>query len=290
MATVPPGLPDKLVADLAPLREQLHARRSAVFPIVGSGLSGRALPSWSKMLETLIDQAPADLQPEARDLLTKGHYLEVASLLEDSSEGKARVLTFIRATYQRPSAAPPAAYDQVAALPVDHFATTNYNPWLKDAVARRLGAAPRVYVPGDPDAFSDLGPTSSPLVLMLHGDADRPGTCVLSQRSYRRVSYQPSFRQALLALASQRAFLFVGHSLSDPDLVAVLEEWSEVFGGETQAPRHVCLGAGFSRATRLRLSALGVQPIEYGAGNDHSQLPAVLAHLATPPHASTTAA
>jgi hypothetical protein len=68
-----------------------------------------------------------------------------------------------------------------------------------------------------------------------------------------------------------------------PILISILEEWAEVFGGADLAPRHVCLGAGFTRHQRLRLTELGVLPVEYGPGNDHSLLPAVLAHLATPP-------
>jgi hypothetical protein len=283
MTSGPSALPPRLVSELAPLHALLHGSRNAVFPIVGSGLSGTALPSWSQLLSALIDQAPVGEQAELRGLLTAGKYLEVASLLEDPSEGRARVLTYLRNTYQRPRVAAPPLYEQVAALPVEHLATTNYNPWLKDAVARRHGAAPRVYVPGDPEAFSDLGLASSPLVLMLHGDADRPSSCVLSQRSYRRATYQPAYRAALRGLASQRAFLFIGHSLSDPDLISILEEWAEIFGGADLVPRHVCLGAGFTRHQRLRLTELGVLPVEYGPGNDHSLLPAVLAHLATPP-------
>lgn len=240
---------------------------------------------WRGFLEQLIEKARPEDQAELRDLLQQRRFLEMASLLEyDIGIGPGGLAQHIQREFARPNKPAPEVYKLVAALPTDHFATTNYDPWLKNAVAAQVSGAPRVYVPGDHGAFTDIAPSSPPLVLMLHGDADRPDTCVLSQRAYRRTQYLPAFRRGMEALAAQRTFLFVGHSLSDPDLVTVLEEWAEVFSpGGAGVPRHVLLGAGLDRATTLRLRELGVDPIEYGKGNDHSALPSVLRFLATPP-------
>jgi hypothetical protein len=92
------------------------------------------------------------------------------------------VSSAIQRAYQRPTAPRPRAYELLAKLPVTQVATTNYDPWLRDALAARLGAVPRSYTPEDPGAFADLAPGSPPLVLMLHGDVDRPATCERASR------------------------------------------------------------------------------------------------------------
>ncbi|MCC6556637.1 MAG: SIR2 family protein [Polyangiaceae bacterium] len=280
MATAPP-LPPHLATRLHDLRALLHGgARNAVVPLIGSGLS-RGLLSWSKLLDDLIQELP---RQEDRDALTRelsqGKYLEVAGELEAQLH-RARVSAAVQRAYQRPAAPPPPAYDLVAALPVTHFLTTNFDPWLKDAVARRLGQAPRVYTPHDPEAFSDIGPASPPLVLMLHGDADRPATCVLSDLGYRGLSHHAAYRRALAGLIGQRSLLFVGHSLTDPDLRLLLDECQEVFGGGG-APRHWFLGVDISPRDERRLLERGVMPVEYGKAGDFSMLAPVLQHLAAP--------
>ncbi len=274
-------LPAPLVDQLDPIRARLHAGPNAVLPVVGLGLS-RGLLSWAKLLEQLI--AGVD-RAEDRDGLTRElgqeKYLEVAGDLERLVH-RARVSSAIERAYQRPKGPRPAVYDRVAALPVTHFATTNYDPWLKDAVAARLGHVPQAYTPEDPGAFANLAPGAPPLVLMLHGDADRPGTCVLSEVGYRRLMHFPAYRQAMAALVAMRSLLFIGHSLTDLDLRLVLDEWQEIFGAGGPA-RHWFLGVGLSARARGRLLDRGVMPVEYGKAGDYTLLEPVLEYLATPP-------
>jgi hypothetical protein len=281
-------LPARLVEELEPIRARLHAGGNAVLPVVGAGLS-RGLLSWTKLLEQLI--ALVD-RAEDRDALAvalaHGKHLEVAGDLEPMVH-RARVGAAIERAYQRPKAPRPDVYERIAALPVTHFATTNYDPWLKDAVAARLGQAPRVYTPDDPGAFENLAPGSPPLVLMLHGDADRPGTCVLSEAGYRRLMHFPAYRQAMAALVAMRSLLFMGQSLTDPDLRLVLDEWQEV-SGAGGAPRHWFLGVGLGTLEQRRLLERGVTPVEYGKAGDYTLLEPVLEYLATPPGGGGTSA
>jgi hypothetical protein len=274
-------LPPFLVAQLDPLRAALHTGPNAVLPVVGSGLS-RGLLSWTKLLEQLISQVgSADERDELARALAQEKYLEVAGDLVRLLQ-RARVSTAIEWAYKRPKVPRPSVYDRLVELPVTHFATTNYDPWLKDALAARLGQAPRAYTPEDPGAFDDLSAGSPPLVLLLHGDADRSGTCVLSEEDYRRLSHFPAYRKALAALVSTRSLLFIGHSLADPDLRVVLDEWQEIFGTGGSI-RHWFLGVGLSSRAEHRLLERGVMPVEYGKAGDYSLLEPVLAYLATPP-------
>jgi hypothetical protein len=273
-------LPIALQKELAVIHARLHGGTNLVLPVVGSGLS-RGLLSWTKLLEQLIAKVPtaADRRELTRDLKA-GKYLDVAGSLERVLH-RAVVSDAIKQEYQRPTAPAPRTYELVAALPVTHFATTNYDPWLKNAVAARHGGVPRVHAPFDPGAFSDLSPDSPPLMLMLHGDADRPQTCVLSEVGYRGLMHFPAYRDALKALVATRSLLFIGHSLTDPDLRLVLDEWQEVFGSGG-VPRHWFLGVGISSLVRQRLLDRGVMPVEYGPAGNFSLLEPVLEHLGTP--------
>ncbi|WP_428267352.1 effector-associated domain 2-containing protein [Haliangium sp.] len=279
-------LPASLLARLDRLRERLHRTHNGVLPVIGAGLSLPAPTGWGALLAKIAERALSDEhRASLQEFLDRRDYLTVADELE-VDPGRAVISQVIAELYQRPKAARAPVYELVAALPVTHFATTNYDPWLKDAVARRHGSAPRVFTPQDPGEFTDIRPASSPLVLMLHGDADRPESCVLSQRAFRRLTHgTPAYRAGLAALASQRTLLLLGHSLTDPDLVTVLAEWIEVFGAAHGALEHVWLGAELPPSARRRMQRLGVEALSY---ESHAQLPAVLRYLATPPGREST--
>ncbi|MCG8420817.1 MAG: hypothetical protein MJE77_23090 [Proteobacteria bacterium] len=178
-------LPSSLLRDLEPLRARLHQGHNAVLPIVGSELSSPNLPSWSGFLKQLATAAPPYLAGELRELLARDQYDTVAELLEaEPTIGRLGIAMHIQRTYQRPADGPPEVHRLVAALPVTHFATTSYDPWLKQAVSRHH-PAPRIFSPSDPGAFSYIDQHSPPMVLMVHGGAGGRGrgtveTCQLA--------------------------------------------------------------------------------------------------------------
>ena len=86
----------------------------------------------------------------------------------------------------------------------------------------------------------------------------------------------------MAALVATRSLLFIGHSLTDPDLRLVLDEWQEVFGGGGPA-RHWFLGVGLSARVQGRLLDRGVMPVEYGEAGDFTLLEPALEYLAMPP-------
>ena len=262
-------------------RDTLREKRGLFVPVIGSGLS-QGLLSWEALLRKLSDALPQDERQEISDWLDRKQFLQAAAHLENSQcVGRARVIDAIRANYGRPKVPRPSVYDLVAALPVDHFLTTNYDPWLKDAVAAHLRISPRVYTPLDPGAFASLEIGSAPLVMMLHGDADRPETCVLSERGYAALLHTNApYRHGMRGVLTQRRLVFIGHSVSDLDLLELMAEWQQIFAPNGGAPRHVFLGADIGPATASLLRSRGIEPIDCG---NFSQLPAMLAFLAEPP-------
>ncbi|MCC6556638.1 MAG: SUMF1/EgtB/PvdO family nonheme iron enzyme [Polyangiaceae bacterium] len=276
-----PTIPANLAKRLETLRRRLHGETNAVLPVVGAELGG--MQGARALIEPLVDLVgDAALAAELRGALDKDQVARVATRLAAvPGIGRARITERIAATHRRPAGPRPPIFDRIAALPVTHFATTAHHPWLKDAVAQRLRLAPRVYTPGDPDAFGDLGPGSPPIVLMLHGDADRPGDCVVSGADYRDLVHGGAYREAIAGLVSQRTLLFLGHEDIPPDLGFVLDGWRASLGSGAEL-RHVFLGARISRMAEGDLLERGIDPIDHAALGE-PDLGRVLDHLATPP-------
>jgi len=132
-----------LVHRFAPFHETLWEKRNLFVPVVGSGLS-RSLPSWGELLRALINVLPIEEQKEIDSLLSQKQLLQVAEHLEQSSKvGRAQIASMVAQFYRRPRQPRPAVYDSLVKLPVSHFLTTNYDPWLKNALSSRLREAPR---------------------------------------------------------------------------------------------------------------------------------------------------
>ncbi|WP_437990384.1 SUMF1/EgtB/PvdO family nonheme iron enzyme [Sorangium sp. So ce145] len=269
------------------LRRRLHNETNSILPLVGADVPS-GLPTFHEMLVDLIELVEdAALAGEMRDALAQKRFQDVASALEaDGSVGRSKLTARIAQLYRRPKREAPPIFNRIAMLPVTHFATTAYHPFLKNALARKVREAPRVYVPEDPGAFGDTRPSSPPLVLMLHGDADRPATCVASETGYRQLVHGQAYRAAMSALLDQRTLLLIGTGDLDPDLHLLLEGWQSVFspGGDL---RHFLLGTKVGKMSAQRLERCGVEVLDLISMGDNP-LEQVLIRLATVPQVAAT--
>lgn len=265
--------------DLSDLKDELQPicnalRRQKVIPWVGSGLSA-GLPSWAAFLDGLVSKlksAPEKTNP--RESPPKKDYLALASWLKDRLDD-ATWSNAIQRTYET-TAPPPEVYRLLARLRVPHMITTNFDPWLKNAVAGQYKKAPHVCDPGTENvrAFVEEGP---PTVFMIHGDASNPAQCVLTRDQYDIVEHaKPALRTAISALITCHRILFLGYSFSDPDTEAFFANWKVVLRPKSET-QHFFLGAGIKEEDRKRLFDRGIEPIDYGA---HDRLPAILRWLA----------
>lgn len=288
------GLSDELRAELAPLREKLRSGPNAVLPVVGSGLS-QGLPSWSGFLQALLKKLPAarrdELLAEYGDpTQPRCDMLGLAGGIEHTLTKK-KLRDALQRTFGRATAAKrtrPANYDLLVALHnVTQFATTNFDPWLKDAVQAKQGATHvEVVTPRVGHRFDRIEPGAPPRVWMLHGDADEPAGCVLTQASYDELIHDnAAWRKAVSGLLQTRFALFVGYSLSDPDLDFLLKDWKHAFTGA--GTRHVLLSADASDEKARVLADMSVDVIRYSPARGHAELRLILEHLAEPPAAPT---
>lgn len=265
---------------LGDIRNRISLPGHNVLVFVGAGLS-QGLPTWSGLLTELIREVPDE--QERRDCdkyLAEGRFLEVASFVSDRV-GRGHVRGYIQSRFASPSCTMPREYNLLAQLPVSHFATTNFDPWLKNALKQRHDKL-RVFVPSGGDAVV-VRNTSAPTVVYLHGEAANPATCVLTAEDYRNNLYgKVAYSSTLRNLLESREVLFIGFSLRDPNILAILDTISVAF---QRGVEHWILTRPLDAVIKTALLGRGVIPIEIGEGSEwkDGEIAEVLSFLSDAP-------
>lgn len=202
--------------------EALHEGVGAVF--VGAGVSMAAgYPSWSALLREIGDELgirSSDIHDLAA--LAQWHIQE--------SGGATRVRNVIKQEIGKDRDIPETA-NILARLPVRHIWTTNYDRLIERAFAA-IGR-PIDAVSGSKDLSLKATPGAARLYKM-HGSVDRLDDIVISTDDYELYrSRRGAFLPLLQAHLSSMSMLFIGLSLSDPNIRHVLSLIRESF---TEAP------------------------------------------------------
>lgn len=239
MAFDPARIPQKL-------KDAYKAKRCAVY--VGAGASKAAgLPLWKGLLERMIAKARAehtitdDTANQYTDLLqNSSKFLPVASGLKEDLG--AHFDEFIEETFIRPKPTPTDLHRALVGLNGLQFVvTTNYDVLIE-----------RAYQAANPDvpvcSFKDVGETQRRLskreffILKAHGDAAKPGNgIVLTDADYRSILYRERAYQSMLStMFTMFTVVFVGTSMTDPELLLLLNYIADAFT-PTAGPCHFAL-------------------------------------------------
>jgi hypothetical protein len=271
------------------LARSLRRRGPRPIAMVGAGTSVRlGYPGWGALLdrldaaarEAVRDQAPppVDRYP---DMLWRAQ--EYRRRL-----GDARFAAVLRDIF-RPSGRTDALLDDIVRLPFSHFITTNYDPALEEA-HRRVTGREAVSIGWDDrdDVVEFITRVADPLYrrryVHLHGRWDQPESIVLSDADYtRRYVQSDDTPRKLFAIFALRRFVFIGFSLSDPDLMAVLREVAARIGGAQT--RHFAL-VGYEQGENLEMhrnrfmAKFGVAPVFFDTtGGNFDGLPILVRAL-----------
>lgn len=235
MAFDPSSIPDRLKADY---------KNNRVAVLVGAGASiGAGLPTWGALLESMIAAAlghqviRAERAEEYTQLLRNPtNYLLVASGLKEDLGG--HFDQFIKDTFVAPKPKPTDLHRAlVQADRLQFVITTNYDSLLEKAFRVR-----------DEDVsvydFTDTGAVQRSLsqreffILKAHGDAHKIGNgIILTEGDYRNILYrQRAYQSLLFSMFTMYTIVFVGASMTDPEVRLLLGYISEVFtpsGGPT---------------------------------------------------------
>jgi hypothetical protein len=275
---------------------QLKRSSPAPAAFVGSGLSkSLGYDTWGDLLDKLhalafkgLDAAGDQLSRYAAHVKSIEDMTWRAQEYRDALADEQGYRRFLRQAFQSKGKTS-VALDTLVKMPFRHFFTTNYDRELEMAY-RRMQRKPLDIVDWtDAQRSADLvarwNEDRQPSCVYLHGCISRPETVILTEQDYQRVYFRTGGNaQRLAAILLLHPVVFMGFSLTDPDLMALLRQVNTLC---FEGVRHYALiglrtpteiaGRSAERA-RLRRK-FGVAAIFFKPGENYRGLEHVLTFL-----------
>jgi hypothetical protein len=197
----------------------LAGGRAAAF--IGAGLSVPAgFVDWKALLRPLAEDIGLDIDRET-DLI------RVTQFAINEAGGRARVNARLIDEFTR-RACTTRNHELLAQLPIAAFWTTNYDNLIEESL-RVVGREPAVI--HSQEQLTSRSHWTNVTVYKIHGDRSRPDQCVLSQDDFENFDEsRGQFVEILRGSLVETTFLFIGYSLSDPNIDRLLSRIRIRFG------------------------------------------------------------
>jgi len=157
--------------------------------------------------------------------------------------------------------------------------TTNYDCWIEEAHKARGKTSARIATVGDL-AEPHHGETE---IVKFHGDFNNEGSLVLTESHYfNRLSFETPLDIKLRSDSLARPLLFIGYSLSDPNMRYLLYKLERLWDGSPdkhQRPKSYISLSSPDVVQEKVLEARGVIPIVWKNDDPGEALAQFLAHL-----------
>lgn len=268
-------MPDSSWADYA---VKAAANRSLVV-FVGAGVSrsstnkaGCRPPDWKEFLQTLAKSSRLKTEDEELfwSLLNSSRLLDAAEILRYAARNSNSRDAFnrsLRDAVEGPRDDPfmPSEWHStIGRINPSVIITTNYDKIFERA--SNLFYTSRTYM--DQGIDSDIR-SGVPIILKLHGSIDTPRDIILSRSDYASLHRKGTLAlDVVRALMMTRIFLFIGYSLSDPDLQALLQDLFATRLEENETPHLILASDDAPRHDRALLEhCYGVSIVEYDNRN-----------------------
>lgn len=230
-------LPASLVAEARRLASLAEAGRLVLFLGAGVG-AGSGLPLWNAMLHQIA--AETGLGGENLAAFDALDPLDRARVLEGRLAGAGMALgERVAAIFSE--GRPSLTHTLLASLPVNEFATTNYDQLFERACAaihRPVAVLPYESARAHPR-----------WLLKLHGCISQPNDIVLTRDDYHRYSeHRAALTGIMQALLVTRHILLVGFSLTDDNFLRLVYDVRQAIGSRTADARDA---SGFGTALFL---------------------------------------
>ncbi|MEQ2005169.1 MAG: SIR2 family protein [Limisphaerales bacterium] len=267
-----PSIPDELI-------DSLKKDRCSLF--VGAGLSvGAGYPTWVSLLELLIQRATdqaiisAQKQSELLDIAkAPNKWLMVAQELSDLY-GRGPFHNELGKIFEETQVQPTKAHEVITQIPFKFVVTTNYDQLIENAYFPLLKRIPKIFTHQDTPDFADALWKQEFFILKAHGDLQKRSSIILTEKDYRTIVYSsPGYRALLAAIFTTKTLLFLGASLSDPEIQLLLRSLHDAFQGSGQYHFALVSNKDFSdtEASHWRKN-YNVRCIRYEASQGHPEL------------------
>jgi hypothetical protein len=256
------------------LVKELAARRCIVF--LGAGASAGSVsldgktspPTWKQLLEKMMAKSSLESADKAYviDLISKDKYLDAAEIIVQGMN-KADYEATLLSVFESPKFQPSKIHEAIFKIEPKVVITTNFDS-IYDLYCRhgRSAAGYNVYKHTDDHLASGL---KSPMrcIVKAHGCITDPKNVVLTRSQFFNAKrLAPGFFRLLDSLFLTNTLLFVGYSMSDPDIQLTLEN-SNIAAPDSH-PHYILAEAGTHPVLRKSMEqAYNLRFLEYPEKN-----------------------
>ena len=244
------NLPESLVA-------AVRNRQAILF--AGAGLScNLGLPLFDVLTAYLDEQLGLRSSRDVEYPILAEYYL-----LQTQASGERRLFEWMKQTWHPANIdiAASKAHNYILDLDFPIIYTTNYDSWLECAFDARRKPYRKII------AVTDLAETGrhETEIIKFHGDFDDPSSIVLTESSFlRRMALEHPLDIRLRADSLAKPILFVGYSISDPNIRYLLFKLQQLWAQHSEAgrkPNSYVLMVERNELQERLLLGRGVEPI-----------------------------
>lgn len=292
-----PPIPDLSLTttNLETFGDFIHTLKQGAIAFIGAGVSIEAgYPSWKKLLDQLHVEAhqenPKHYSPREWGFLQSFDDMLWRAEEYRSRMGPARYRKFMSKTFRKRTSKAgqnrPTA-EAIARLPFKHYITTNYDPLIEQVCASEIEAGKMDVIEWNEriklQTFLRNSHNAKPHLLYLHGRFDLADSLILTESDYvKRYAASDDASRKLFALFAAHRLVFLGFSLSDPDLMFLLRSVNAAYAD--LPPQHFVIAPlipeqGNENILRRHFEGKrGVRPVFYNAteANPYQPLPEFL--------------
>ncbi len=244
------NIPETLVA-------AIRERKAILF--AGAGLScSLGLPLFDVLTSYLGEQLGLETSNDVDFPILAEYYL-----LQTQQSGERRLFEWMKQTWHPLDIDISAsqAHNYILDLDFPVIYTTNYDSWLECAFDVRQKPYRKIISVTD---LADTGPNETEII-KFHGDFDDPSSIVLTESNFlRRMALDDPLDIRLRSDSLAKPILFVGYSISDPNIRFLLFKLQQLWAQNSETRRkpnsYVLMVERNELQERLLLER-GVQPI-----------------------------